>query len=119
MDKSVRVNELLVNKDFQQKSQAITTKEEARKLFAEFGVELTTEEVDSVLLQLGAMLSAMQSDELSADDLDDVSGGALEIPIAIKLTGTAAAAFGISCGVVIGLGALALGGYVIYKTLRS
>ena len=111
MNKNERLNELLMDKDFQQKSLAVSTQEEVQSLFAEFGLELTAEEVEQFLIQLGQMLSETQSEELNEDDLDNVSGGAWSI----VLTGAAASAFGIACGVTIGIGAVALGGYIIYK----
>ena len=114
MDKNARINELLMDKEFQKKAAEITTKEGVQVLFAEFDVELTEVEVDAFLLQLGAML-AETSDELGEEDLDNVSGGAWSI----VLTGAAASAFGIACGVTIGVGALALGGYIVYKKLKK
>jgi len=115
MNKNERINELLMDKDFQQKSLTITTKEDVQSLFAEFGIEMTNEEVEIFLVQLGAMLSKEQSTELTEDDLENVAGGAWSI----VLTGAAASAFGIACGVTIGVGALALGGYIVYKKLKK
>lgn len=104
MDKNMRVNELLMDKTFQEKSLAVTNEEEVQELFAEFGLELTHEEVESILVQLGSMLSET-SEELDEEDLENVSGGAWSI----VLTGAAASAFGIACGVTVGLGVVALG----------
>lgn len=114
MDKNARINELLMDQDFQKKSLEVTSKEGVQDLFKEFGVDLTEEETDDFLIQLGALLSE-SSDELTEDDLDGVSGGAFSL----VLTGAAASAFGIACGVTIGIGAVAVGGYIIYKKIKK
>lgn len=115
MDMNARINELLMNEEFQKRSVEVTTKEGVQALFTEFGVNLTEEEVDAFLIQLGAMLSGA-SDELGEEDLDNVAGGGF---LSIALSGAAATAFGVACGITIGVGALAVGGYYIYKTLRK
>lgn len=115
MDKNARMNELLMDQDFQNKSLAVATKEDLQTLFTAFGLELTEEETDEFLVRLGTMLSGEVSEELGEDDLDNVAGGAFSIVI----TGAAASAFGIACGVTIGVGALAVGGYALYKAVKK
>lgn len=116
MNMNERLNELLMDADFQEKSKSIQTKDELKILMGEFGLDMTPEQIDSFLIELGLLLSNEESDELTDSDLDDVAGGGL---VTISLTGAAAAAFGIACGVTIGVGALAVGGYLIYKTVKK
>ena len=63
---------------FEQELAQVVTPEDMQKLFAKHGVELTLDEVREVVNQAGAQ----NKDELTAEDLEDVAGGAWWVPVA-------------------------------------
>ena len=71
---------------FEQELAQVATPEDMQKLFAKHGVELTLDEVREVVNQA----SAQNKDELSAEDLDDVAGGAWWVPVAKFVVSTVA-----------------------------
>lgn len=70
-----KLNELLQDETFLTALSQLDSAEAAQKLFADNGLELAVEEVKEVLKSA----VALSADELDADALDNVSGGALWI----------------------------------------
>ena len=118
MTKLERLNELYSDPEMARKLNAAPTEEDLRLMLAENGVELTAEEMTGVLKELAALAEeSMSEEELSEDQLENVSGGfSLTIAsLAIKTTGVVTAAFGISVGVGLGIGLAGLAVYAIGK----
>ena len=59
--------------EFEQEMSKVGSPEELQVLFKKHGVDLTNEELNSLL----AKVSAQDNDELSDTDLDDVAGGVI------------------------------------------
>ena len=110
MDINEKLNALLANPEFYVEGKDVASVEDFVELMHKHGVELTNEEADGVLAQLG-MLIEQHNGELSADDLEDVSGGGVSIAIAglsITIKSVAAGAvFGAGLGVAVGVAAVA------------
>ena len=118
MDINEKLNELLANPEFYAEGRDVASVEDFVELMGKHDVELTKEQANEVLAQLG-MLINQQTGELSADDLDDVSGGAATIvigglSIAIKSV-AASAVLGAGLGVAVGVAAVAGACYVAKK----
>ena len=81
-EKQMKLDELFEDDAFVDAVCAADSSEEAQKLFAEKGLELTLEEVESLGQSIGkAALS--ENGELSEEDLDSVAGG-LRLVIRIR-----------------------------------
>lgn len=68
---------LLEKEDFLEKLKAIENDEECQKLFAENGVELSLEDIQ-LMVKESAQASG-ENGELSADELENVSGGSVTL----------------------------------------
>ena len=66
-EKQAKIAELIENEEFNKKAEGATSTEELVALFAEYGVEVTEEEISSFAARAGA--------ELDESNLEDVSGG--------------------------------------------
>ena len=64
--------EALQNSNFAEELDKICTPEELQGLLAKHGIEMTMDEIDELMV----CAAKQNSGELSAEDLDDVSGGA-------------------------------------------
>ena len=76
-----KLQELLNDDAFAEGYAAAETKEDLQKLFADHGVELTMEDIDSLLADIPDEKDS--DDELTDDALEDVAGGAGLIRIII------------------------------------
>ena len=77
MDMSNKVMEIFGNEQFKAAVANVTTPEDMQKLIAEYGLELT---VDEVIELCGQIVKAMNSgDEIGEDELDNVAGGVVVI----------------------------------------
>ena len=91
-----KLGALLANEDFCQKFISCTTKQEAYKLFADNGSDLTEEEINGLALQIKALTQKLieNDGELSEEDLEQIAGGinvmAAEITIAVAPIGIGA-----------------------------
>lgn len=81
------VNNLFEDATFKEKFLQAESKDDLQKLFGEYGVELSREEVDEFVAELEAFNAG---DELSEETLEDVSGGGITMK---KLAGWCVAAF--------------------------
>ena len=99
MEKATKLIEVLESEQFQKEVVSVTTPEDMQKLIASHGVELT---VDEVMELCGQIVKAMNSDEISEDELDNVAGGVVILGITIATSKLIA--LGIGC-----VGAAALG----------
>lgn len=70
-----KVNELLENKEFQDKCAAVKSAEELVQLLADYGTEVSLEDV------CAAMATANGDEELTEDALEAVAGGVIKGPI--------------------------------------
>lgn len=68
-----KLNELGTNEELAEKLKHTTSKEETVALFNEYGLEVTADEFDEVIMPLIEKVS--NEKELSEGDLEDVSGG--------------------------------------------
>lgn len=103
-----KLNLLLEDKEFMMKMLGQDSEQDVQKLFAENGVEMTLEEVDSLGATLDKCFKKLDSDELDEDALEDVAGG-----FAITLVGVSGWAV---AKAVIGIGAAGLAIYKWYKS---
>ena len=110
MDINEKLNALLADPAFYEEGKNVASVEDFVELLRKHDVELTVEEADAVLAQLG-MLIEQQNGELSEDDLEGVSGGIAKLIIgglAVTIRGAAAGAvFGAGLGVAVGVAAVA------------
>ena len=110
MDINAKLNELLANPEFYQEGKEVKSVEDFVDLLRKHNLELTADEAEGVLAQLG-MLIEQQSGELSEDDLENVAGGGVSIVIgglSVVIKGAAAGAvFGAGLGVAVGVAAVA------------
>lgn len=102
--------------------QSMTDSDEVYELLTQKGLDVSREAFEDLLVSVGQAVSEkMGEDELSMDQLDNVSGGAGMLVtiggVTIKMTAAAAAAFGVgfAVGVGVGIAALAVVGYCAYK----
>ena len=70
-EKAVLLEKLSENQEFLQAFSAVQSKDELQKVFNNFGLEMTREEIDAFVHMIGNS----GSDELNVDDLESVSGG--------------------------------------------
>lgn len=70
-DKAVALEKLAANKDFLNAVASTNCKDELQKVFHDFDLEMSRDEIDAFIL----MMEASVSEELSDDVLDQVSGG--------------------------------------------
>ena len=101
MEMTNKLMEIFGNEQFKAAVANVTTPEEMQKLIAEYGMELT---VDDVIELCGQIVQAMnRGDEISEDELDNVAGGVVILGITFTVTqlvllgvgATGAAALGI------------------------
>ena len=111
------IAELIQNEEFFKKLAVCKTIEETQKCLTDAGVSITLEEVKK-FTELGTeTLKHYSSDELSANDLDDVSGGGwLRRSARFLASAAGGAALGFACGVCPAL-TPAIGPYVAVTTL--
>ena len=70
------VNNLFEDATFKEKFLQAESKDDLQKLFGEYGVELSREEIDEFVAKLDEFTAG---DELSEETLEDVSGGAITV----------------------------------------
>ena len=75
-ERFTKANELLVKEEFLAELKQATNDEEVQKLFGKYGVELSLEDV-ATMCEAACMENGEGADELSADALDNVSGGVM------------------------------------------
>lgn len=116
MTRIEQLNDLLENNvSLQQKISETKDPETIRSLLAEGGVDLTKEEMEEMLIEIGRQLNVSeQNTNLTEDDLEKVTGG----------FGAATGAFILGCvgGGILGIaavGALAYGGWYLYTKLAK
>lgn len=101
-EKAMKLEGILKNSEFVNKSASIKTAEELQTLIAEYGLEMTVEEVVEFCKLVAKEKDCIENGgELSLEDLDDVSGGgALFILgcVALGVTALAGLAIGIYNG---------------------
>jgi len=116
MNKVEQINKLFEDHSFVEYIGHMRDPEEIREALAQKGVELTAEELNEILMSVGETVAPLFPEgELGEDDLDNVSGGAVEIAIVL---GAGAKIFCAVAGGLLGVAAvagLAYCGYKIYK----
>lgn len=100
MDKNQKLVEIFQNEQFKAESQSLSTAEDLQKLFKNYDLELTMDEVYELCAQIAC---SSKEGELNENDLDAVAGG---------FGWVAAAAIGLG---VVCIGAFAVGVYNGYK----
>ena len=83
-----KLNSLLQDKAFLEKLLALETETDVQALLAENGVELTIAEIAAIKSGIEAKLG--ENEELSEDDLENVSGGSVAAIITAVATGLVA-----------------------------
>lgn len=118
-------NEVTSRPDVSEKIVAAESAEEIRGILAENGLNLTEDEMKTVLEELGKSVEKVlaDQDELPEEALDDVSGGAAMWTLMLgtsvfKASGTLAIVLGGVSGVALGVGAVALGIWAYKKYCR-
>ena len=102
MNKTEMLTNLFQNEEFKKDAAELTTAEELQALISRYGVALSMDEVHNMC---GQIAQQMNQDELTEEDLENVSGGFTIIgSTLIVLKGAKAVVFGVAC-----IGALALG----------
>ena len=94
---------LFQNPDFQERANNIQSVEELQRLFANYGVDMTFEQVNELCLAIGKRAAQEADGELTEDALDDVAGG-------IGIVTLTCIGVGVLC-----IGAFCLGVYNSYK----
>lgn len=119
-------NEVTSRPEVSSKIMSAENSEEIRTILAENGLSLTEEEINVVLEELGKSVEDVlaDQDELPEEMLDDVSGGAAMLTLAIgttaiKASGTLAIVLGGATGVGLGIGAVALGIWAYRRYIRK
>ena len=104
MDKNQKLCELFSNEQFKAEANKLSTAEELQRLFSEYGLELSIDEVYDLCEVIAVN---MEKEELDEGDLESVAGGfAITAGLVV---------LGVAC-----IGAVALGIYNGYKkTKRS
>ena len=119
MNINEKLNVLLADPAFYQEGKDVASVEDFMELLRKHDVELTAEEADAVLTQLGMLIAQQNSEELSEDDLDNVAGGLIKLVIggiAVTVKSAAAGAvLGAGLGVAVGVAAVAGGCYYAKK----
>lgn len=101
-EKAMKLEEILKDSKFVEKAAGITTAEELQVLIAEFGLEMTVEEVyEFCKLIVKEKERIDNGGELSVEDLDDVSGGGVLFVLGCVGLGVVALA-GLAIGIVNG-----------------
>ena len=77
MNRDEKMVEILENEQFQMEVEKTETPEDVRALLAKHGLEMSQEELDEFCAQVTV---AMQPDELSETELEDVAGGKKKSP---------------------------------------
>lgn len=118
-------NEVTSRPDVSERIVAAESAEEIRGILAENGLNLTEDEMKTVLEELGKSVEKVlaDQDELPEEALDDVSGGAAMWTLMLgtatfKASGTLAIVLGGVSGVALGVGAVALGIWAYKKYCR-
>ena len=104
-----KLGALLANEDFCQKFISCTTKQEAYKLFADNGSDLTEEEINGLALQIKALTQKLieNDGELSEEDLEQIAGGmSTNTAIGCGVVGSAVGGAGIGTLICPGIGSL-------------
>ena len=86
-----KIKELLASEDFGREVANAETTEDFQAAFKQNGVELTLEEVDSILVQAAAACGM----ELNEDQLENVSGGFGILGTALILAGGVLVCYGV------------------------
>lgn len=73
-ERAIKLAEILENAEIMEKISIAESKEVMQNVFSENGLELTMSEVDSFI----QMMNSNNSDEISEESLDSVSGGAVD-----------------------------------------
>ena len=74
IEKEALLEQLAENQMFIDAFSAVESKADLQKVFMNFGLEMSREEIDAFVV----MANQAVSDELNENDLDDVSGGAVD-----------------------------------------
>lgn len=74
-DKQVKFDALVENESFLEAMKAAEGKDDIKRIFSEFGLDLSKDEINAFT----AMTERALSEELTADDLESVAGGAIDI----------------------------------------
>lgn len=116
------INAMMEKSEVQEKAKQCKDAAELQQLFAENGVDLTVDEVEAFLSELteSVMSKICENQELSEDDLDNVAGGLGSVAAAILALGSTPVGPWIIAGaVVVGLGALIIGGINGYYSKKK
>ena len=70
-----KLMELLSNEDTAKKLLALSAEEASTVLSAEYGVEISVDELNDIMLGIKDSAKELAGGELSVDDLDQVAGG--------------------------------------------
>lgn len=101
-EKAMKLETILKNTEFVEKSANIATAEELQSLIAEYGLEMTVEEVVEFCKLIAKEKERIDNGgELSTEELDDVSGGGVLFVlgcIGLGVTALAGLAIGIYNG---------------------
>lgn len=103
MDKNEKLREIFMSETFKKDAEAVTTAEELQKLFEQYGLVLTIEEVVDLCGRIAQQKILDENGEITESALDDVTGG-----IAWALIG-----LGVVC-----IGSLAIGIYNGYRETK-
>lgn len=97
MDERIKkIKELLENEEFGNEIKDLDSAEGFQAAFKAHGVELTLEEVDSVLVH--AAIANGNGDEISEDELEQVAGGSIFVG-ALVVAGGLALSYGVGWAV--------------------
>lgn len=88
-------SKLLENPEFIEKLNTVETDKECQKLFADYGVQLSEEDIASMVKESAAV---SKNGELDASDLDNVSGGILITASCLACFAIGSAAIGFFAG---------------------
>lgn len=102
-ENAVKLESILKNEEFVAKASTIATAEELQALFAEFGLELTVDEVIYFCDLVAKEKERMDANggELCEDDLDNVAGGGVLFVLGCVGLGVLAVG-GLACGIING-----------------
>ena len=84
MDIKAKLVEIFENEQFKAAAEELTTVDELRELLAQYGLELTLEEVGSLCAQA---IVGMKDGELDEADLEDVAGGTGLVTTGVRIGG--------------------------------
>ena len=114
-----KLNELLLDVDVQNEVKTVKDPETLRQVLSQRGLELTADEMEEILVQIGGYLvenNLMTEDgELTEEGMDQVTGGGLGAAITGLKVGTAISGGNVAVGVAVFVGVCAVTAYVSYN----